>query len=70
VITKQACYKAQIRKHEEDEEVGPIVGPVDDDDVVVGLWLATGLDEWGVQNGPAVGLVMSEMIFGGGGYER
>ena len=61
VITRQACYKAQIRKHEEDEETGPMVGPMD----VSGLWLATGLDEWGVQNGPAVGLVMSEMILEG-----
>jgi len=61
VITKQACYKAQIRKHEEEEETGPMVGPLD----VGGLWLATGLDEWGVQNGPAVGLVMSEMILEG-----
>ncbi|KAK0645721.1 FAD dependent oxidoreductase-domain-containing protein [Cercophora newfieldiana] len=61
VITKQACYKAQIRKHEEEEETGPMVGPLD----AGGLWLATGLDEWGVQNGPAVGLVMSEMILEG-----
>ncbi|KAI1269066.1 FAD dependent oxidoreductase [Xylariaceae sp. FL1019] len=61
VITKQACYKAQIRQHEEGEEVGPIVGPME----ARGLWLATGLDEWGVQNGPGVGLVMSEMIMVG-----
>ncbi|KAK4454861.1 FAD dependent oxidoreductase [Podospora aff. communis PSN243] len=26
VITKQACYKAQIRKHEENEEIGPLLG--------------------------------------------
>jgi glycine/D-amino acid oxidase-like deaminating enzyme len=61
VIIKQACYKAQIRKHEEDEETGPMVGPMD----VAGVWLATGLDEWGIQNGPAVGLVISEMILEG-----
>jgi glycine/D-amino acid oxidase-like deaminating enzyme len=62
LIVKQACYKAQIQKHEEDEETGPMVGPMGD---VSGLWLATGLDEWGVQNGPGVGLVMSEMIMEG-----
>lgn len=61
VVTNQACHKAQIRKHEENEEVGPIVGPLD----VQGLWVATGLDEWGVSNGPAVGLIMSEMILEG-----
>ncbi len=61
VLTKQACYKAQIRPHEEDEEVGPIVGPTG----IQGLWLATGHDEWGIQNAPGTGLVMSEMIFEG-----
>lgn len=61
IITTQACYKAQIKKHEEDEETGPMVGPMN----IGGLWLATGLDEWGIQNGPSVGLVMSEMIMEG-----
>lgn len=61
LITKQACYKAQIKPHEDGEEVGPIVGPTG----IKGLWLATGLDEWGIQNGPGTGLVMSEMIFEG-----
>jgi len=65
VVTTQACYKAQIRKHTEGEEVGPMVGPVDEDNIN-GLWLATGLDEWGIQNGPGVGLVVSEMILEGG----
>ena len=61
VMTVQACYKAQIRKHGDEDETGPMVGPLD----VGGLWLATGLDEWGVQNGPGVGLVMSEMLLEG-----
>jgi len=26
VVTKQACYKAQIRKYEEEEETGPMIG--------------------------------------------
>jgi glycine/D-amino acid oxidase-like deaminating enzyme len=60
-VVKQACYKPQIRPHEEDEEVGPMVGPVGSK----GLWLATGHDEWGIQNGPGTGLLMSEMIFEG-----
>ncbi len=61
VITNQACYKPQIRPHEEDEEVGPIVGPAD----IKGVWLATGHDEWGVSNSVGTGLVMSEMILEG-----
>jgi hypothetical protein len=61
LVKKQAYYKPQIRKHEEDEEVGPMVGPVG----THGLWVATGHDEWGIQNGPGTGLVMSEMILEG-----
>lgn len=64
VITKQACYKPQIRPHEEGEEIGPIVGPTG----IQGLWLATGHDEWGIQNAPGTGLVMSEMIFDGAAH--
>jgi glycine/D-amino acid oxidase-like deaminating enzyme len=58
VLARQACYKPQIRKHEEDEEVGPMVGPTG----VAGLWLATGHDEWGIQNSLGAGLVISEML--------
>ena len=61
IITRQACYKPQIRPHREGEEVGPMVGPSG----IRGLWLATGHDEWGIQNAPGTGLVMSEMIFEG-----
>ena len=64
LITKQACYKPQIRSHEEDEEVGPMVGPTG----IEGLWLATGHDQWGIQNAPGTGLLMSEMIFEGAAH--
>ena len=30
-----------------------------------GLWLATGHDEWGMQNAPGTGLIISEMVFEG-----
>ena len=61
IMTKQACYKPQIRPHKEDEEIGPMVGPTG----IEGLWLATGHDEWGMQNSAGTGLVISEMIFEG-----
>ena len=61
IITRQACYKPQIRPHEEGEEVGPIVGPTG----IEGVWLATGHDEWGIQNSAGTGLVLSEMILEG-----
>lgn len=64
IVAKQACYKPQIRPHEEDEEVGPMVGRTG----VEGLWLATGHDEWGIQNAAGTGLVMSEMIFEGAAH--
>ena len=60
-MTRQACYKPQIRPHEEDEEVGPVVGPAG----ITGVWLATGHDEWGIQNSAGTGLVISEMIMEG-----
>lgn len=44
IFAKQACYKPQIRPHNEDEEVGSMVGRTG----VEGLWLATGYDEWGI----------------------
>ncbi|KAK4693938.1 hypothetical protein P7C71_g3554, partial [Lecanoromycetidae sp. Uapishka_2] len=56
-----ACYKPQIRLHNDGEEVGPMVGSTG----IKGLWLATGHDEWGISNAPGTGLVMSEMIFEG-----
>ena len=61
VLARQACHKPQIRKHGEGEAVGPMVGTMG----VRGLWLATGHDEWGVQNAPGTGRVVSEMVFEG-----
>ncbi|KAL0263509.1 hypothetical protein SLS55_002489 [Diplodia seriata] len=62
VVVRQACYKPQIRRHGEGEEVGPMVGAVPG---VRGCWLATGHDEWGVSNAAGTGLVVSEMVFEG-----
>ncbi|KAI4209379.1 MAG: hypothetical protein LQ351_007669, partial [Letrouitia transgressa] len=62
VLVRQACYKPQVRPHREDEEVGPIVGPAPGLDNV---WIATGHDEWGIQNSAGTGLVVSEMVWEG-----
>ena len=64
ILAKQACYKPQIQPHDEGEEVGPMIGRTG----IEGLWLATGHDEWGIQNAPGTGLVMSEMIFEGAAH--
>ncbi|KAF9637938.1 BRCT domain-containing protein [Lasiodiplodia theobromae] len=67
VVRQQACYKPQIRRHDDGEEVGPMVGAVPG---VRGYWLATGHDEWGVSNAAGTGLVVSEMVFEEGGKAK
>ena len=59
VLIKQACYRPIVvgRKR----EIGPLIGQTG----IKALWLAAGHDSWGVQNGPATGKVMSEMILDG-----
>ncbi|KAM3069154.1 hypothetical protein ACMFMG_010676 [Clarireedia jacksonii] len=60
-IKGQACFRPQIRQHADGEAVGPIVGEVDD---VKGLWIATGHDEWGVQNSQGTGYLLAGMVWG------
>ncbi|KAI7201602.1 hypothetical protein D0869_04281 [Hortaea werneckii] len=62
VLARQACYKPQIRAHEDGEEVGPMVGPLPG---TRGIWLATGHDEWGMSNSAGTGVVVSEMVYEG-----
>ena len=59
ILIQQACYRPVVVGR--DPKVGPLVGPTG----VEGLWLAAGHDCWGIQNGPATGKVMAEMIFEG-----
>ncbi|TEY54688.1 hypothetical protein BOTCAL_0239g00100 [Botryotinia calthae] len=55
----QACFRPQIQKHAEGEAVGPIVGGAPG---VTGLWIATGHDEWGVQNSQGTGKILAGMV--------
>ncbi|ESZ97232.1 hypothetical protein SBOR_2355 [Sclerotinia borealis F-4128] len=59
LVLAQACCRPQIRKHAEGEAVGPIVGAVPG---VMGLWVATGHDEWGIQNSQGTGKILAGMI--------
>ncbi|KAI1819815.1 FAD dependent oxidoreductase [Xylaria intraflava] len=59
VIAKQACYMP--RHTRPGQENTPLVGGT----AVEGLWLAAGHTCWGIQNGPATGMLMSEFIFDG-----
>lgn len=59
IKTKQACY---IPRHMRfGDERGPLIGQTS----VPGLWIAAGHTCWGIQNGPATGCLMAELIFDG-----
>ncbi|KAM0315785.1 hypothetical protein ACHAO8_003637 [Botrytis cinerea] len=58
-VLGQACFRPQIQKHAEGEAVGPIVGGAPG---VTGLWVATGHDEWGVQNSQGTGKILAGMV--------
>ena len=59
VLIKQACYRPIVVGRQRD--IGPLVGPTG----IQSLWLAAGHDSWGIQNAPATGKLMSEMIMEG-----
>jgi glycine/D-amino acid oxidase-like deaminating enzyme len=59
VTAKQACYMP--RHMRPGQESTPIVGGT----AVDGLWVAAGHTCWGIQNGPATGKLISELIFEG-----
>ncbi|KAI0457898.1 FAD dependent oxidoreductase [Xylaria acuta] len=59
VTAKQACYMP--RHMRSGQESTPLVGGT----AVEGLWVAAGHTCWGIQNGPASGKLISELIFEG-----
>ena len=59
VKKRQACYLPRHMRF--GEERGPLVGRTG----TPGLWVAAGHTCWGIQNGPATGLLMTEMLFDG-----
>lgn len=59
IKTRQACYLPQHKRF--GKEVDPIIGQT----TVNGLWVASGHTCWGIQNGPATGCLVAEMIFDG-----
>jgi len=59
VKTKQACYLPRHVRF--GEERPPLVGPT----TVPGLWVASGHTCWGIQNAPATGFLMAEMLLDG-----
>ncbi|RDA84101.1 hypothetical protein CP532_1479 [Ophiocordyceps camponoti-leonardi (nom. inval.)] len=59
VKAKQACYLPRHMRF--GQESGPLLGRT----TVPGLWVAAGHTCWGIQNGPATGKLMSELLFDG-----
>ncbi|SMR59140.1 unnamed protein product [Zymoseptoria tritici ST99CH_1E4] len=62
VTARQACYLPSV----EGGAGAPLVGKTG----VEGLWLAAGHSCWGIQNAPATGKVMAEMVLGEGGKKE
>jgi glycine/D-amino acid oxidase-like deaminating enzyme len=58
VTRKQACYLPVLN-------IGGSGGPLIGETGTEGLYLATGHSCWGINNAPATGLLLSEMIFDG-----
>lgn len=56
VLVRQACYLPVVERGD-----GPLVGLTG----VEGVYLAAGHTCWGIMNGPATGLLMSEFVFEG-----
>ncbi|RDA94266.1 hypothetical protein CP533_0618 [Ophiocordyceps camponoti-saundersi (nom. inval.)] len=59
IKAKQACYLPRHMRF--GQESGPLLGRT----TVPGLWVAAGHTCWGIQNGPATGKLMSELLLDG-----
>jgi glycine/D-amino acid oxidase-like deaminating enzyme len=57
LLVRQACYLPVVERGAE----GPLVGLTG----TKGVYLAAGHTCWGIMNGPATGLLMSEFVFEG-----
>ena len=57
VTARQACYLPEV--------TGPSGGPIIGKTAVSGLLMATGHSCWGIQNAPATGKLISELVFDG-----
>ncbi|PNS21648.1 hypothetical protein CAC42_1502 [Sphaceloma murrayae] len=60
-ITEQACFRPIVNIKGRDPELGPLL----DLTPTKGLILAAGHNQWGIQNAPITGKVISELVFEG-----
>jgi glycine/D-amino acid oxidase-like deaminating enzyme len=61
LLVEQACYRPVVTIPGRDRSEGPLLGPT----AVSGLIVATGHDNWGIQNSPSTGKIVSELVFDG-----
>ena len=60
LLIEQVCYRPVVTIPGRDRSHGPLLGHTR----VLGLILATGHDNWGIQNSPATGKIVSQLVFG------
>lgn len=61
LLVEQACYRPVVTIPGRDRSEGPLLGLT----AVSGLIVATGHDNWGIQNSPSTGKIVSELVFDG-----
>lgn len=61
LLVEQACYRPALTIPGRDRTHGPLLASTP----ILGLILATGHDNWGIQNSPATGKIVSELVFDG-----
>lgn len=61
VTVQQARFRPIVNVRDRDPELGPLLGFTG----ITGLILAAGHNQWGIQNAPITGKVVSELIFQG-----
>lgn len=61
VLREQACFRPMVNIKGRDPSSGPLLGPTG----IEGLLLAAGHNEWGIQNAPITGKVLSELVLEG-----
>ncbi|KAK2597034.1 hypothetical protein N8I77_012908 [Diaporthe amygdali] len=61
VLIRQACFRPIVNLEGRDPELGPLLGFTG----IKGLVLAAGHNQWGINNSPITGKIISDLVFDG-----